>query len=91
MIDGGAIIAAVTIVISLSSGAVVLYVRATTAELRTEIGRTRADIIEHINNTYVRKKECVLLESATHTLIESLRHEVGGILGGDKRSHGEIS
>lgn len=77
MLDGGTIITALSGAIGLSSGAVVLYVRATSAELRQELELARRGIIEHINGQYVRKDHCLLREEVIHARIDSLRHENG--------------
>lgn len=75
--DGGTIVAAMTGVVSISSGAVALYVRAMRAELREEITKTRSEVIDHINTSYVRQKECALREKGMRDLLESFRREAG--------------
>lgn len=72
-LETGTIMAA----ISLSSGAVALYVRAVKAELREYIGKTREEIISHINGKYVSKDHCTLKEEATRALVEGIRREAG--------------
>jgi len=64
-------------VVSLSSGAVALYVRAVKADLREYIGETRRQIIEQINGKYVNKDHCALKEEATRALVEGIRREAG--------------
>lgn len=75
--DGGTIVAALTVVVSISSGAVGLYVRAMRAELVLRIERTRAEVIAHINTSYVRKEQCALREEGIRELLGSLRREAG--------------
>ena len=76
-LDSGTIIAAMSGVVTLSSAAVGLYVRATRAELSTQIERTRAEVIAHINTSYVRKDHCALREEGMRDLLESIRRESG--------------
>jgi hypothetical protein len=76
-LDGGTIVAAMTGVVSLSSGAIALYVRATRAELRAESEKTRREIIDHINTSYVRKDHCALREEGFRELLAGVRRDAG--------------
>ena len=73
--DGGTILAAMSGIVTISSTAVGLYVRATRAELSTQIEKTKADIITHINTSYVRKDHCALREEGMRELLEGIRRE----------------
>jgi len=73
--DGGAVVAAVTAAVGVSSGAVVLYQRATVAELRLLIEQTRTAIITHINGQYMRKENCPFREETVHSLLALLRKD----------------
>jgi len=75
--DGGTVLAAMSGVVTLSSAAVALYVRATRAELSTQIEKTRAEVIAHINTSYVRKEQCALREEGMRELLDSIRREAG--------------
>lgn len=75
--DGSAVITAVTAVMSLSSGAVVLYQRATAADLRLLIEQTRNAIIEHINGKYVRKEQCPFRDETVNALLDLLQKDKG--------------
>ena len=73
--DGGAVVAAVTAVVGVSSGAVVLYQKATSAEMRLLIERMRREIIEHINGKYMKREECPFREETVHSLLLLLRKD----------------
>ena len=74
-LSGGTILTAISGVVTLSSAAVALYVRATQADLALQIERTRAEVIGHINTSYVRKDHCALREEGMRDLLESIRRE----------------
>lgn len=76
-IDGGTVVAAVSSVVALSSGAVALYVRATRAELVAQMEHARTEIITHINTSYVRKEHCALREEGMKDLLAAMRREFG--------------
>lgn len=74
-LDGGVVIAAVTAVVGMSSGAIVLYQKANSAEMRLLIERMRREIIEHINGKYMKREDCPFREETIHSLLKLLRKD----------------
>lgn len=62
--------------IALVSGLIATYVslqnRALLAEVRKELAELENRIISRINGTYVRRRECELMEQNMHERVESL-------------------
>ena len=69
-------IAAATAAISLSSSVIAIYVRSVKSDLLTEMSRVKAEIVNHINGSYVRKESCVLREEAMGGILNKLRDDI---------------